>query len=247
MRSSAQMNNFTSSSSSAVVPPVDDRVWVQCNTCDKWRALPSTVNPDALPDIWTCSLNIYDPDRMSCDAPEENYYANDDTETSANLQLKSFLRLWCKKLRTADRAEQRLNSNNAISSVTRGLNTTTTTRGKVRNRDVEWIRCSSSSCGKWRAIARGIDSMTLLRRLNKNRKFGEGLIWYCTMNSWDETIASCAAPQEPLWNCYWNLTNLSPAIATASTNPPSTTTTAVTSAVPAASTATVNAVPVYNL
>lgn len=31
----------------------DDRVWVQCNNCDKWRALPSTVDVDALPDIWT--------------------------------------------------------------------------------------------------------------------------------------------------------------------------------------------------
>jgi cobalamin biosynthesis protein CobT len=45
----------------------DDRVWVQCNTCDKWRALPSTVDPNSLPDIWVCELNIYDTARNNCE------------------------------------------------------------------------------------------------------------------------------------------------------------------------------------
>lgn len=30
----------------------DDRVWVQCETCNKWRALPPTVNTASLPDKW---------------------------------------------------------------------------------------------------------------------------------------------------------------------------------------------------
>jgi outer membrane biosynthesis protein TonB len=51
---------------SASGAPQDDRVWVQCNTCDKWRALPSTVDPAKLPDIWYCELNVYDPLRNTC-------------------------------------------------------------------------------------------------------------------------------------------------------------------------------------
>lgn len=35
-------------------------------------------------------------------------------------------------------------------------------------------------------------------------------MWYCAMNAMDETVASCAAPQEPLWNCDWNLRKLRP-------------------------------------
>ena len=63
-------NNSTTSSSDqgiAATVPEDDRVWVQCNTCDKWRALPNTVDPAALPDIWFCELNIYDDNRNCCE------------------------------------------------------------------------------------------------------------------------------------------------------------------------------------
>lgn len=59
--------NNSCDKASSLLPPEDDRVWVQCNTCDKWRALPSTVDPALLPDIWFCELNIYDPDRNCCE------------------------------------------------------------------------------------------------------------------------------------------------------------------------------------
>lgn len=164
-------------------------VWVQCNTCDKWRSLPSTVDPDKLPDIWTCDLNVYDPERNNCDAPEESYKS---TSEEQHLPLKSFLRVWAKKLKCADRAETRLSSAGQ-------------TRGKKRKVDSEWIQCSSPSCGKWRAVPRTIETANMLKRLNKARHYGGEGVWYCSMNSWDETTASCAAPQEPLWNCRWNL------------------------------------------
>jgi CW-type Zinc Finger len=63
--SAATNSNCDKASSS--LPPEDDRVWVQCNTCDKWRALPSTVDPALLPDIWFCELNIYDLARNCCE------------------------------------------------------------------------------------------------------------------------------------------------------------------------------------
>nr|GEX57252.1 B3 domain-containing transcription repressor VAL1-like isoform X1 [Tanacetum cinerariifolium] len=42
--------------------------WVQCDSCSKWRKLPS----DALiASKWTCSDNVSDPNRCSCSTPEE--------------------------------------------------------------------------------------------------------------------------------------------------------------------------------
>lgn len=166
-----------------------ERVWVQCNTCDKWRSLPSTVDPDKLPDIWTCDLNIYDNTLNNCNAPEESYKLPQEEQHE---QLKAFAKVWAKRLKCADRAETRLSS-------------AALTRGKKRKVDAEWIKCSSPSCGKWRAVPRSIETATLLKRLNKGRFYGGDGVWYCSMNSWDETTGSCAAPQEPLWNCRWNL------------------------------------------
>ncbi|XP_024981170.1 B3 domain-containing transcription repressor VAL1 isoform X1 [Cynara cardunculus var. scolymus] len=42
--------------------------WGQCDSCSRWRRLPPDV---LLPPKWTCSDNIWDPDRCSCSAPDE--------------------------------------------------------------------------------------------------------------------------------------------------------------------------------
>ena len=47
-------------------------VWVQCEDCEKWRALPHGTDPNELPDKWTCSLNTMDPDHDNCDKSEED-------------------------------------------------------------------------------------------------------------------------------------------------------------------------------
>lgn len=163
----------------------DDRVWVQCESCNKWRALPATVNASSLPDQWYCSLNIYDK-RNNCNVPEEVY--NDDLHAP----LRSFFKLWHKKLKSAERDDKKL---------------PVVTRGKKRKLDVEWIRCSNASCGKWRAVLRGLNTSQMLGKLNKGSSWGRNqkLEWYCSMNSWDQTTASCSAPQEPLFDCPWNL------------------------------------------
>merc|ERR1712176_998803 len=46
--------------------------WVQCDSCKKWRVLPDDVKATSLPDLWYCHMNIYDPKRSNCDAPEQN-------------------------------------------------------------------------------------------------------------------------------------------------------------------------------
>jgi len=50
---------------------VDDRQWVQCDSCRKWRILPSDVQVSSLPKHWYCHLNTYDPKRNNCNAPEQ--------------------------------------------------------------------------------------------------------------------------------------------------------------------------------
>ncbi|KAK8808774.1 hypothetical protein WA588_004416 [Blastocystis sp. NMH] len=44
-----------------------------------------------------------------------------------------------------------------------------------------WIRCQNPFCGKWRYLPPEID-------------VPEGL-WFCIMNTWDESVASCDCPQ----------------------------------------------------
>ena len=135
-------------------------------------------------------MNAYDLERNSCDAGEESYK---DLEDEKHAPLKSFFKVWVKRLKSSDRAESRLSS----SALTRG--------NKKKKLDVEWIQCSNPSCHKWRAISHNIDTNVLFKRLNKNKHFGGPIVWYCSMNSWDDTTASCTAPQEPLYNCKWNI------------------------------------------
>ena len=166
----------------------DERVWVACNRCDKWRALPCTVDMITLPDIWTCDMNTYDSSHNSCSAEEELYVQD-------NAQLRSFLKITSKRLKNIDRAETRLPPS-------------VVTRGRKRTLDVEWVKCCNPLCGKWRAIGiRGLDSSNMLKRLNRSSRWGKRMEWFCSMNVWDESRASCVAPQEPLWDCSWNLTS----------------------------------------
>ena len=43
--------------------------WVQCNLCDKWRVLPPGIEFD----MFESKKNKWDPERASCDAPEEEW------------------------------------------------------------------------------------------------------------------------------------------------------------------------------
>jgi hypothetical protein len=45
--------------------------WVQCNKCAKWRMLHPKADDENLPDEWNCEMNTYDPDRSTCEAPED--------------------------------------------------------------------------------------------------------------------------------------------------------------------------------
>lgn len=157
--------------------------WVECDKCKKWRRLRGVVDEKKLPSKWYCSMNKNDPERARCSAPEEEYETPHTPESAADARTRKHLRVWVRRLQCNEAYEARQ---------------PTLTRGKKRavastSKDpYEWVRCCNASCGKWRAILRIMDAKTNVMDRTTN---GE---WYCVMNTWDEKIASCAAPQENL-------------------------------------------------
>ena len=57
--------------SPAAIVETDQRNWVCCDQCGKWRSLPATVDVQGLPEQWTCAMNV-DRSRNTCDADEES-------------------------------------------------------------------------------------------------------------------------------------------------------------------------------
>mmetsp|Transcript_3823 Transcript_3823/g.5945 ORF Transcript_3823/g.5945 Transcript_3823/m.5945 type:complete len:1333 (+) Transcript_3823:77-4075(+) len=57
--------------------------WVQCErkNCKKWRKIPGQVDLSTLPEKWFCEMNIWDPERATCDGAEET-----DSEGEQNTQ-----------------------------------------------------------------------------------------------------------------------------------------------------------------
>lgn len=158
----------------AAVEDEVEAVWVQCDKCAKWRGLAPSTDAKALPDIWMCDMIP----PLTCSDPEEPYEKEAAKKEDTDVQLRYFCRVWLKKLRCSDRAEAKLAPS-------------TLTRGRRRQMDIEWIRCCNRNCGKWRSLLRGMDAGEVLKRLKK-RRWGEKPQWFCAMNTWDETLASCA-------------------------------------------------------
>lgn len=53
----------------------DDR-WAQCDRCNKWRLLPpgsGVSTSEGMGDRWFCEMNVGDPERNCCDAPEVSW------------------------------------------------------------------------------------------------------------------------------------------------------------------------------
>lgn len=76
-------NKHTSQSTNIIVNgvPVTKKVteWVQCErkNCQKWRKVPPHIDLASLPAKWYCEMNTWDPERATCDGPEES---DSDTE-----------------------------------------------------------------------------------------------------------------------------------------------------------------------
>ena len=149
--------------------------WVECDKCKKWRRLRGVVDEKKLPSKWYCSMNKNDPERSRCSAPEEEYETPHTPESAADARTRRHFRVWVRRLQTNEAYEARQ------PLATRQKKRTLTSKDAY-----EWIRCCNQKCGKWRALLKSMDA-----------KQYEGE-WFCVMNTWDEKMASCAAPQENL-------------------------------------------------
>lgn len=156
---------------------------MECDKCKKWRRLRGVVDEKKLPSKWYCSMNKTDPERARCSAPEEEYESVLTPESAADARIRKHLRVWHRRLKCNEEWEARQ------PTLTRGKKKAVVTNAKD---PYEWVRCCNPSCGKWRAILRIMDANTVMDQTNES---GE---WYCVMNTWDEKMASCAAPQENL-------------------------------------------------
>jgi len=67
--------------------------WVQCEraSCGKWRRLPLSLKPEAVPDAWVCSLNTWDQRFASCDAVQEDEDAVDDQQGEKKLSFREII------------------------------------------------------------------------------------------------------------------------------------------------------------
>ena len=157
-------------------PEVDDADdWVQCEHCDKWRRLPPKSHaryPKILAESWKCNMNDWDELAKNCSAPEES--AN-KKELS---QVATKIRIWLRRIKSNDKYAKSYAILHGDGTRDASMNT----RGVT-----DWIRCTDPQCGKWRACLRNMSAKIVKDRYPD---------WTCWMNSWDETRASCTAPQE---------------------------------------------------
>ena len=120
---------------------------------------------------WFCSMNP-DPKRNRCDAPEQDYSSKHLSLEERRMQ--GAMHAWVQRLKKIDAAEDR--------AVELGL-----ARPKKRKaHEAEYIQCCNPACGKLRVVADYVDGAALAHK-------GP---WFCVMNTWDEAMASCAAPEE---------------------------------------------------
>ncbi|KUF89605.1 Sec14 cytosolic factor [Phytophthora nicotianae] len=56
---------------------------------------------------------------------------------------------------------------------------------KEKYREVKWVQCESTQCGKWRVVPASINFDRL------------PAVWYCSLNTWAPELAKCSAPNPP--------------------------------------------------
>jgi hypothetical protein len=116
--------------------------WVQCDSCKKWRTLPAENHPkypSALDEDkgWVCSMNAWAPHLANCQVPEESMLSPTAIK----------IRVWLRRIRTGDKYESRNNLKPTYDRKTAGTTS-------IKTVPIDWVRCCSPLCGKWRACLR---------------------------------------------------------------------------------------------
>jgi len=159
-------------------------VWVCCDKCAKWRRLPADTNPNDLPNRWYCRMNT-DPNRADCSVPEETYAEKVELPDPLDQVKRQRVGLWVMRQKCRDRFEQKIKMARPADIETKA--------SSGRNQKFNWIRCCNPGCTRWRVLSNIVppNPSALLNPLVHT-----DMEWFCWMNSWDNSLASCAAPED---------------------------------------------------
>ncbi|KAJ1423179.1 hypothetical protein B484DRAFT_451997 [Ochromonadaceae sp. CCMP2298] len=70
--------------------PAPQLSWVQCDKCSKWRSVAAHVIESDLPEVWYCTMNSWDKQLATCEAPEleeEAKVVEDPTDADAGVAV----------------------------------------------------------------------------------------------------------------------------------------------------------------
>ena len=71
--------------SATPTPRLEEQLWVQCDSCAKWRRLPESMrDSDELEDAWACAMHP-DPTRRGCEVAEEGL-GEDEVTTQVEVE-----------------------------------------------------------------------------------------------------------------------------------------------------------------
>ncbi|KAL8019236.1 putative Zinc finger, PHD-type, Zinc finger, FYVE/PHD-type, Zinc finger, CW-type [Plasmopara halstedii] len=196
---------------------VNEAKWVQCDSCKKWRTVPKDINLDAMPKHWYCNMNTWDERFASCDIAEEVLKANPSPSRGKRrnkLKMKSkstasstgddggYSSCESGPLRRPGGLLKDLAAGVTMSEE-RDINARSkfkekgkkkrkmTKQLKEKYREVKWVQCESTQCGKWRVVPASINFDRL------------PAVWYCHLNTWTPELAKCSAPNPPEVDTFW--------------------------------------------
>ncbi|CAI5717619.1 unnamed protein product [Peronospora destructor] len=181
--------------------------WVQCDSCKKWRTVPRDFDLDAMPKHWYCNMNTWDAQFASCAVAEEVVKTNPSPqEGKRRYKLKNSksaacsagddggysssgsgswkrcggsFKKWVSDMTVQEEKDKSFRSKNKDKTTKKRK---ITKQLKEKYREVKWVQCESTQCGKWRIVPTSIDFDRL------------PAVWYCHLNTWAPDLAKCSAP-----------------------------------------------------
>ncbi|RMX65009.1 hypothetical protein DD238_005030 [Peronospora effusa] len=181
--------------------------WVQCDSCKKWRTVPRDFDLDAMPKHWYCNMNTWDARFASCAVAEE--VVKENLSPQAGKRRYKLKNSKCAARSAGDDggysssesgplkrcggsikksiSDMTMQEEKDKSSRSKNKDKTTKKRKitkqiKEKYREVKWVQCESTQCGKWRIVPTSIDFDRL------------PAVWYCHLNTWAPDLAKCSAP-----------------------------------------------------
>lgn len=217
----------TNTETEAPEEPAPEACWACCDTCEKWRKLPSFIKESTLPDKWYCHMNEWDPKHNTCDAPQEvdgttneNAPSHDDipdepipVQSSDNGSVVKAPRSTMKG-KKPPKTPQTIDSNKEIKEPRHSIVPTAhispknidqeaSLRQAPKRKSTQPINTTPTTKSNQTTNADAVNWVQC-NRCTKWRKVPTAIpinslpeTWYCELNTWNPSYARCSAKQEP--------------------------------------------------